>query len=387
LLACRNGGKISGALRCSGTIARAGRSFLVAFRNNFSRGGVRMQRYLRGLLGALASVFVLWVGPAIAEEPSSAKAAEALIRKALDEMTALELVETPLVDVLEHLSNKHKINIQLDKKALDDAGLGSDTPITRSLKDVSLRSALKLMFRELDLTWVIEDEVLLITTVDEGSQRLETQIYDVDDLVTTEAGVDYDSLIGTITEIVAPNTWSEVGGPAAISSLHQMLVVSQTWEVHDEIATLLAELRRVRKARGDKPVGRLPGDAADAAPLDPHAVSVKVYKVAVPLLPVPGREEKSANVSPSVVGAGGGNVGHVPNDRYLEELGRAIPALVRPETWERGGGAGVLHVLPADSSGTGQLLVRQTAEVHAQLQRFLNELPKEGGGFGGGGFF
>jgi hypothetical protein len=174
-----------------------------------------------------------------------------------------------------------------------------------------------------------------------------------------------------------------------------MLVVSQTDEVHEQITELLAELRRVRKAREDKLPGKAPGgQAAEAAPIDPNAISVKVYKIAVPLIPQPRKKDsgKEATVSANVVGSedgGGAAVMYVPNDRYLEELARAIPALVRPESWERAGGSGVLRLLPADASGAGHLLVRQTAEVHGQVQRFLNELPKEGA-FGsglGGGFF
>jgi hypothetical protein len=143
-----------------------------------------MQRFIPWV-GALACVS--WIGlgasfefagesAAAAREPaevaSSAKTAEAAILKALEEKTVVEFVETPLQDAFEYLQKKHKIEIQLDKKALDDAGLGTDTPMTRSLKDVSLRAALRLLLKEYDLTFVIDNEVLLITTIDEAGQKL-----------------------------------------------------------------------------------------------------------------------------------------------------------------------------------------------------------------------
>lgn len=348
-----------------------------------------------------------------AEEKSADNSAMDAIRHALDHKTEFEFVETPLADVIEYLAKKHNINIQLDKKALDNAGLGSDTPITRTLRDISLRSALRLILREFDLTWLIESEVLMITTIDEAGQRLDPQVYDVDDLVTIEGGLDYDSLIETITSIVAPTTWDDVGGPGSVAPLHRMLVISQTAEVHEQIASLLAELRRVRKARGDKIAT---GKSADAVPLDPAAVSVKVYKVSVPMMAKPSN--KPIAVKPNAVGSaavggaevlaqfggggsgrasGGGGMGGVvtaaegtvPNDRYLEELVDAIPGLVQPDSWARNGGQGTIYALPADAAGNGQLLVRQTGEVHAQLQRFLNDLtPKSSAsGMGGGGFF
>ena len=94
------------------------------------------------------------------------------INKVLHDQTELDFVDTPLADVITYLQDYHKINIAIDHKALEDAGIGTDTQITRTLKGVTLRSALKLMLKDLGLTYVIADEVLLITTPDEANNRL-----------------------------------------------------------------------------------------------------------------------------------------------------------------------------------------------------------------------
>jgi uncharacterized membrane protein YgcG len=109
--------------------------------------------------------------------------AEKAIRRELDKPTVLEFIETPLTDVILYLKDYHKIEIQLDQKALDDAGVGSETPITRNLRGITLKSALRLLLKELDLTYLIDNEVLLITTRDEANQRLTTKVYPVADLV------------------------------------------------------------------------------------------------------------------------------------------------------------------------------------------------------------
>ena len=59
---------------------------------------------------------------------------------------------------------------------------------------------------------------------------------------------DFDSLIELITSTVAPTTWDEVGGPGSIApfATNLSLVVSQTQEVHDQIADLLEQLRRLQ---------------------------------------------------------------------------------------------------------------------------------------------
>ena len=114
---------------------------------------------------------------------ASRGAAEKKITEALKSPTTLEFMETPLTDVVDYLKDLHKIEIQLDNKALGDVGVAPDTPITRNLKGVSLRSALRLMLRELDLTYLIDNEVLLITTPEQADARLATKVYPVADLV------------------------------------------------------------------------------------------------------------------------------------------------------------------------------------------------------------
>ena len=59
---------------------------------------------------------------------------------------------------------------------------------------------------------------------------------------------DFDTLIELITSTIAPDTWDAVGGPGAIESFptNLSLVISQTQDVHDQIADLLAQLRRLQ---------------------------------------------------------------------------------------------------------------------------------------------
>lgn len=108
---------------------------------------------------------------------------EAKILAALDEPTELDFVEQPLSDVLDYLKQRHGIEIQIDARALADSGLGTETPITRAIKGITLRSALKLILSELDLTYVMRNEVLLITSRAEADNMLSTRVYPVADLV------------------------------------------------------------------------------------------------------------------------------------------------------------------------------------------------------------
>ena len=106
-------------------------------------------------------------------EQPGADPRNASIRAALDQKTDIKFIETPFSGVFDDLKQRHGIEIQLDRRALDDAGIPRDMPITRSIKDVTLRSALNLLLHDLDLTYVVQNGVLMITTTTEA-QKLQS---------------------------------------------------------------------------------------------------------------------------------------------------------------------------------------------------------------------
>ncbi|HEX3600008.1 MAG TPA: hypothetical protein VHU84_07680 [Lacipirellulaceae bacterium] len=97
--------------------------------------------------------------------------------------TGLDFVETPLKDVVTQLQDDYKIPIQIDTAALDEIGVNADEPVSVNLHNVSLRSALRLMLKNLQLTYIIRDEVLMITTPQAAEANLVVKVYPVADLV------------------------------------------------------------------------------------------------------------------------------------------------------------------------------------------------------------
>lgn len=51
-------------------------------------------------------------------------------------------------------------------------------------------------------------------------------------------------LIDLLTAVIEPTSWDTVGGPGSIQPFDETLVISQTWQVHRQIETLLADLRQ-----------------------------------------------------------------------------------------------------------------------------------------------
>ena len=55
--------------------------------------------------------------------PRRLQTGEAAIEKALQSPTQLEFVDTPLTNVIDYLKDYHQIEIQLDKKAMEEGGI------------------------------------------------------------------------------------------------------------------------------------------------------------------------------------------------------------------------------------------------------------------------
>ncbi len=256
---------------------------------------------------------------------------ELKIQAALKQPVQVKFTNQPLKEVLDLLGSMSNVNIYADPTGLGAEGVTSDTPVTINLtEEISLQSALKLILEPLRLSYVIQHEVLRITSEETGDANVYTDVYNVADLVipipnfvpgynvglpaaiseahrslgygnSMPAGMgaltiapgdlqgnaninssvlaqsnsfgmlprggsrpsqplgygtgsggaalaDFDTLIELITSTIAPDTWDDVGGPGAIESFptNLSLVISQTQDVHDQIADLLEQLRRLQ---------------------------------------------------------------------------------------------------------------------------------------------
>jgi hypothetical protein len=182
------------------------------------------------------------------------------ISEALDQSTEFDFDGEPLADVVRYLAEKHGIDIQLDDRALKDASVGTETPIRRSVAGITLESALDLVLSGVDLTWLIHDEVLLITSTERANRLIETRVYPVLDLVIGPPGSlpavdgpDYDALIDILSESATSDESSPYRQPIRVYRPSGALVI--TWPVasHRRVEKLLAGLRRAKAAQMGSP--------------------------------------------------------------------------------------------------------------------------------------
>jgi hypothetical protein len=163
---------------------------------------------------------------------------ERRIQAALDDETSHIFVETPLSEALASISELHNIPIVSDRRALEEIGLTPETRVSLSLNNVSLRSFLRLMLRELDLTYLIKDEVLQITTAQAAEQNLILKMYVLPENLAAKS----DSVIKVLTHSVVPDSWEGIGGPSSAMAIDHVLVISTTGDVQDRVKEFLAML-------------------------------------------------------------------------------------------------------------------------------------------------
>ncbi len=141
-------------------------------------------------------------------------------------------------DAVHQLSQQHDIPIVVDIRALEEFGLSSEEPVTLSMRDVSLRSFLRLLLRELDLTYVIKDEVLQITTTEAAKTNLVLQTYPFPETLINKS----EQVIAALTATVTPAQWETHGGPSTVAAVDNVLVVSGSDSVHEGVVEFLRKL-------------------------------------------------------------------------------------------------------------------------------------------------
>jgi len=164
-----------------------------------------------------------------------------------------------LHEVLDSLSIEYGVPIFSNKSALAADGFSLDRPVTIQIANLPLRLALKLLVEDAGLAWVVRDDVLQVTTPADARGKLQTRVFDVTDLIVpipsvaptgdkavVVAPTRERELIRLLQNTVSRNTWRDAGGPgtAEFLPLNNAMVVNQTADVLEQVADLLAALRK-----------------------------------------------------------------------------------------------------------------------------------------------
>ncbi len=110
--------------------------------------------------------------------------AEYEIEMKLDKLIPIEINQTPLKQAIDHLREVTKLPISVDDAAIEAEGINLYKPISETLTPVATRHVLTIILEKAGLSYVVENDVVKITTAKKAKGRLFTKVFSVADLVT-----------------------------------------------------------------------------------------------------------------------------------------------------------------------------------------------------------
>lgn len=158
----------------------------------------------------------------------------------------LDAKNLPLVEVAEILAGQLDIPIRLHRRGLEDVGLAINSPVTFRLPEVPAETLLKLMLKELDLTYDIEAEGIVFTTPEEAEESIQARFYNIDEIIPGPRR-DYDAINELISTMIDPESWDAGSGPSSIVPYQNGIILCQTLRTHQKIESLLAALREAKQ--------------------------------------------------------------------------------------------------------------------------------------------
>jgi general secretion pathway protein D len=262
---------------------------------------------------------------------SRLSAAEQQIKQRLSSPVSVKYANRPLGEVMDELSAMTGIPIVINERALSAVRVTTETPVSLvQVDDIALKSVLNLVLNNYDLTYVIENDVLSITSQQAKQAKVYPQLYRVTDLVTP-----------------IPNFTSsyEDGLAGALRAAYQMS--SPQTDVHI------------------MPVSATDLGAGMAKSMSPSHMGPDVLGQYSPM-----GSQGGFGLNNPPTGGGGASAGGGGSFADFQSLIDLIQTTVVPDTWEALGGPSTMAPYPQNLS----LVISTTSDVHDQIADLLESL-------------
>lgn len=252
---------------------------------------------------------------------------ERRIEQTLSGSVSMKFDNTTLREAIGALRSNSGLNIVTDDVALEDEKISLESVVVNEdLKDLSMKDALAILLEKARCSYVVENNVVKITTTKRSKGRLITKVFHVMDLVTP------------IPEYGLSPHHTFAGAMAAKNG-----------------------------------VAGLPGaQQSGPTPSIPNS-GIKGGELVSNGLGLPGSNGALPNVSGVIqnTNEGRGQLAMSPQrGAYSQQLMKLVTGMVRPYSWSELGGNGNLSYYDIG----GALVVNQTADVIGEVQQLLDSL-------------
>lgn len=163
-----------------------------------------------------------------------------------DPIAQLEFPSIPLADFVQLLSDLSTVPMTLDADALRVRRIDPWTPVNVKVQDSTVRGALVAAVQPLKLGLVIHDGAVVISHPVGAEVTRRIVAHDLSDLDRGDE-TEREWLTQTIAELIAPDQWTEAGGPNVMRWENGKLTMEADEAVHFDALMLGDKLRTARK--------------------------------------------------------------------------------------------------------------------------------------------
>jgi hypothetical protein len=236
-----------------------------------------MYRAIPVTLAAVLAVPAFVRAEAPLRAPTNVRKAPSMLDRTVGQVN---LDKVTLADAIDFLRDSAGVNLHVNWKALESAGVSRDVPVSIRLSNLPVRKALTYVLNAAPpATWFLDDGVIEVTTQELADKHMYTRVYPIDDLVmdipdfygpqfnlqsaaqgSGQSGGGQSpfqnsntqqqpqqqprptrdergqQIVDLVTQSIRPDIWKVNGGPATIAYYHGSLVVTAPRQVHEAIA-------------------------------------------------------------------------------------------------------------------------------------------------------
>lgn len=244
----------------------------------------------------------------------------------LDRPMKVSFKQASLREVLDKFADTAQMNMSVDEPAMAAAGIELDKVLVSEaiVQPISMRSIMQVVLEKHQLQYLVENDMVVVTTLKKAKGRMYTKVFSVTELVTP------------IPDFAIPESQS------LEKTLQRVATPAQPWV---DAATAIQ-----KQAMGNGQLvsggGIVPPAMGGGGTLQNNPVGGQGHVVGA-----------SATLAPSKA-------------NHSEQLMKLVKGMVRPHTWDEQGGAGRLAYYDIG----GALVVNQTADVITEVNNLLESL-------------
>jgi hypothetical protein len=183
-------------------------------------------------------------------------------QRLLDIPISVNFRDKPLKEALLEIGRMAKLDIRFDDESLREEGVNLDSPVSLALEQVKVKSTLNLLLDACRLSYVLENDVVKITTREHVRSRLMTKLFTVEEKDYVDASRKtqpsiagendapwHERLITMICNTVETKSWDCSGGMGTIyyDGTRNAIVVCQTGEILDQVDWMFRSFNVLQK--------------------------------------------------------------------------------------------------------------------------------------------